>query len=201
MKIMYVDCETTGLDPELNGIHQLSGIIEKDGVEIETFDFSIAPLITDVVEKAALEVSGVTAEQLGDYPNAHLVKGEFCKMLATHVDKFNKYDKFHFVAYNAPFDSNFVRKWFEKQRDQYFGSWFWTPPIDVMTLAGALLMDKRHELPNFKLATVADYLKIEMQLDKLHDALYDVRLAREIFKRIGIMQSILPPTTTQPAGV
>ena len=38
-----------------------------------------------------------------------------------------------FAGYNARFDMDFVRALFEKSGDSYFGSWFYSAPLDVMS--------------------------------------------------------------------
>lgn len=43
IKILFFDCETTGIDPKKNAIHQLSGIMDIDGIIKETFDYKIKP--------------------------------------------------------------------------------------------------------------------------------------------------------------
>jgi DNA polymerase III epsilon subunit-like protein len=87
------------------------------------------------------------------------------------------------VGYNARFDADFIRSFFEKCGDQYFGSWFWFPPIDVMNLALIKLMDKRATMPNFKLATVANVLGLEPE-GRLHEAHADIRLTQQIFNNL-----------------
>ena len=43
MKLVFFDLETTGVNPGKNGIHQISGTVEIDGVEQEKFDFHVQP--------------------------------------------------------------------------------------------------------------------------------------------------------------
>ena len=58
------------------------------------------------------------------------------------------------------------------------------PPIDVKGMAAVVLMDRRNELRNFKLATVAEAHGINMDDGKTHDPMFDIRLAREMFQLI-----------------
>lgn len=103
-------------------------------------------------------------------------------MLAKYVDKFNKKDKFFLVGYNnASFDNQFLRGFFLQNGDNYFGSWFWSNSIDVMVLASNKLVERRAEMENFKLSTVAKFLGIQVSEDNLHDAFYDIYLTKAIF--------------------
>lgn len=103
-------------------------------------------------------------------------------MLAKYVDKFNKKDKFFLVGYNnAAFDNQFLRGFFLQNGDVYFGSWFWANSIDVMVLASAYLAERRPEMENFKLSTVAKFLGVSVSDDSLHNALYDIELTRAVY--------------------
>lgn len=176
MKKLYLDCETTGLDPKQNGLIQLACIVEIDGAEKEAFVQTCHPFLRDTIDDGALACNGLMKEQISKFLDPSTAKNLFVRFLESHVSKFDKSDKFHLIAYNARFDYDFLRAWFEKCNDKYFGSWFFFPPLDVMNLAAWLLVDKRSELPNFKLGTVAKFLGIEVDTEKQHDALYDVRL-------------------------
>ena len=82
---------------------------------------------------------------------------------------------------NASFDNQFFREFFAQNRDKYFGSWFWSNSFDVMVLATPYLAERRADMANFKLSTVADTLGIKVEEDKLHDAMYDIYLTKAIF--------------------
>lgn len=185
MKLLFFDLETTGLRPDKNGIHQISGEICIDGETKETFDFHVRPNPLAVIEQTALDVGGVTLEQINEYPPMKEVFKLIIEMLSKYVDKYNKKDKFFLCGYNnASFDNNFLRGFFLQNGDNYFGSWFWSNSFDVMVLATPFLANKRGEMENFKLMTVAKHLGIEIDEAKLHDASYDIYLTKEIFNKV-----------------
>lgn len=181
-KLFFYDLETTGTNPGRNGIHQISGEIVIDGKSLETFDFKAQPNPKAQIEDAALAVGGVTREQIMAYPPMGQVYTKLVTMLAKYVNKYDKTDKFHLVGYNnRGFDDNFFRGFFLQNGDNYFGSWFWADSIDVLVLASTFLADRRAELPNFKLATVADFLGIDTTAGKLHDASFDIYVTKAVF--------------------
>jgi DNA polymerase-3 subunit epsilon len=186
MKLCFLDIETTGARPvELFAIIQIAGVIcgrdEKGALtEIDSFDFTCAPYPKDQVDLEALEVNGRTFEQILAYDAPKSVHAKLTAVLGKHVDKFDPKDKLFLVAYNASFDTDHLRAWFTKARDSYFGSWFWTPSIDVMTLSAHHLMRERRRLDNFKLGTVCSYLGIE--LANAHNALADVRATKAVYE-------------------
>ena len=101
-----------------------------------------------------------------------------------YIDPYNKRDKFALIGYNAKFDYDFLRKWFEKQSFSYFGSFVWFPPIDVMNLAAFDSIERRSEIPNFKLGSLAKAYGINLIEDDLHDAFYDISITRDLYHRL-----------------
>ncbi len=183
MKLLFFDLETTGTNPGRNGIHQISGQIVIDGKHVQDFDFHVQPNPKAVIEDAALNVGGVTREQVLAYPPMGQVYKEFVAMLDKYVDKYNKKDKFFLVGYNnAAFDNQFLRGFFLQNGDNYFGSYFWSNSIDVMVLASAYIADRRADMENFKLSTVAKFLGVSVSDDSLHNALYDIELTRAVYE-------------------
>jgi DNA polymerase-3 subunit epsilon len=183
MKLLFFDLETTGTNPGRNGIHQISGQIVIDGKHVQDFDFHVRPNPKAVIEDAALNVGGVTREQVLAYPPMGQVYKEFVAMLDKYVDKYNKKDKFFLVGYNnAAFDNQFLRGFFLQNGDNYFGSYFWSNSIDVMVLASAYIADRRADMENFKLSTVAKFLGVSVSDDSLHNALYDIELTRAVYE-------------------
>ena len=180
-KRIYIDVETTGTEPEANGIVQLSGMVEIDGKEMERFNHRIKPFPTDVINPASLAVSGNTEESIKGFNDPQVVYNSFVSMVLGHVDKYDKRNKFHFIGYNAKFDSDFVRAWFAKNGDKYYGSLFWNPAIDVMNMAAVRLMEIRPEMENFKLMTVAKQWGINVDESRLHDAMYDIEITKKLF--------------------
>lgn len=181
-KLFFYDLETTGTNPGRHGIHQISGEIVIDGKTVETFDFKVQPNPKAQIEDAALAVGGVTREQIMAYPPMGQVYTQLVAMLGKYVNKYDKTDKFHLVGYNnRGFDDNFFRGFFLQNGDNYFGSWFWADSIDVLVLASTFLAARRAELPNFKLATVADFLGIDTTAGKLHDASFDIFVTKAVF--------------------
>ena len=181
MKQYFCDLETTGTDPAKHGIIQIAGAIVIDGEMKETFDWKVRPLRGDMVSPEACKVTGVTIEQMREFPEAPVVFGQLLELLNRYVDKFNKKDKFFFVGFNSTFDDDFLRRFWEKNGDVYYGSWFWWPSIDVAVLAANKLGDARAGMPNFKLTTVAEYLGIKAE-GSAHDAGYDIELTRKLYE-------------------
>lgn len=182
VKKLFYDLETTGVDHRQNGIHQMSGCLEIDGVAVESFNYRVAPNPKAKIRDEALAVGGVTLEEIQAYEPMEKIFRTFKNMLSRHIDPYKTTDKAYLVGFNnGPFDDQFLRAWFTQNGDNFFGAWFWAGSLDVMTLANQYLIDRRVKMLNFKLKTVAETVGIIVDESKLHDALYDIELTREVY--------------------
>jgi DNA polymerase III subunit epsilon len=187
-KRLYIDCETTGVFPDKNAVIQIAGVVVIDGVEREEFNLRAAPFAGQIIEDGALKVNGRTREEIASYPAPVLTYRELIGIITKYVNRFDKGDKFHFVAYNSPFDNQFIREFFTRSGDKYFGSYFWTPDLCIMRQAAQVLNRERHLLKDFKLGTVAEYLGIHTA--DLHDAMADIRIAMLIEKALAYREAM-----------
>ncbi len=186
MKLLFIDLETTGVDVRKHGVIQIAGIIEIDGVEKERFDLKVAPFPQDGIDLESLKVHGMSEEEIKDFDNPREFYPHLMAIFGKYVNKFNKLDKFHLIGSNSRFDSDFLREWMIKNGDKYYGSWFFFPPIDVCQLAAVWFMGQRETFFNFKLGTVAKRLGIEMDSSKLHDALYDIEVTKQMYDTLYV---------------
>lgn len=182
MKTLFFDLETTGTNFWQHGIHQISGFVDIDGTDVDSFDIRLQPNPNARIEQSALEVANITEEQIKQYQPMKKGYLEFVSILDKYVDKYKKQDKFFLAGFNnAAFDNAFLRALFVQNDNQYFGSYFWPNPLDVYVLASERLKEQRTSMVDFKLRTVCQVMGIEVDESKLHDALYDVELTRKLY--------------------
>jgi len=185
-KIFFYDLETTGLDPKLSAIHQLSAIIRINGTIVRKVNLNMRPWDGAEIQQAALDIANVTKDQIMAYPSHQEAYKTLQTILGEYISKYDKSDKFHLGGYNIMgFDNAFLRNLWDMNGDKYFGSFFWGDSIDVMSEASSFLRHIRPTMKNFKLITVAKLLRIDIDESKLHDAIYDVEITQEIFDRIN----------------
>lgn len=183
----FIDVETTGVDPLENGIHQIAGAIFQSGKVLEKFDFKVRPHKGTKINLEALSVTpDVTKDIIKKYPKPKVIHKQLIEVLSKHIDKFDKNSKAFLVGYNINFDHSFLRNWFLDCGDKYFGSWFWSNPIDVMSLAGECLNYRRAGIENFKLGTVCQAMGLPVNTKKQHKPLYDVLLTVDLYKAIKL---------------
>ena len=185
MKIFFYDLETTGTRFWKNGIHQISALIYIDGKIVERLNYKVKPYKDAIIEKDALDIAGVSIQDIESYNEMNEVYNDLILNLSKYVNKFDKTDKFHLCGFNInAFDNHFFRAFFVQNNDSYFGSWFWSDSIDLMPILSMKLAEERTKMKDFKLATVAEFIGIDVDRSKIHDALYDVELCFSIFEKI-----------------
>lgn len=179
MKNLYLDLETTGIKHMENGILQIAGLIEIDHQLVESFDYRVKPFPQDEITQEAFEIHGLDPKD-GNDPG--IVYRDLVEMFSKYCGRFDKKDKFNLIGYSVNFDERFLRQWFLKNNDKYFGSWFFWPYIDVMQMVAVELMAKRPQVESFKLI---DIIKLYgSRLAKAHDAMSDIKATQKLFLAI-----------------
>jgi DNA polymerase III subunit epsilon len=106
------------------------------------------------------------------------------KFLDSIINKYDKEDKAYFIAYNATFDTNFIRELFLKNGNVFYGSYFRNPSICVMQMAAAHFKGKKDRPENFKLSTVCKFMGIRVIESELHGALYDISITKDLYNKL-----------------
>lgn len=192
MKLLYLDTETGGLDCKLNPILQISGIIEIIDEHSESikalqsstfeFDLKLRPHHSAVISPEAMRVNGLDPERLHDPDRLEPIEAykKLKSIFLTYIDKYDKTDKFYLVGQNVHFDYGFLLELWNRQGDNYLGSFIHYHKIDLIALTAALRLAGRFslDLPSMKLSALCAYFGMAEQT---HDSLSDIRQTREIF--------------------
>lgn len=186
MKILYLDCETAGLDQKQNPITQISGIIEIDGESVREFDFNLCPHPNAVIDPKALEVNHLTHENLLDPGRLEhtAVYKKLKSIFLTYIDRYNKEDKFYLMGQNVHFDYGFLLELWKRNNDDYLGSFIHYHKIDLIALTATLRIAgvlTKEKAPNLKLETLCKLFNLEAQT---HNSIDDIRKTRTIFLRM-----------------
>lgn len=180
-KVLYLDTETTGLDPVVHDVIQIAGAIEIDGEPVDEFCLFAQPMNWENISQEALDLRGLNVDDLKAYPTAGQAYRELVRIWSKHINKYDRADKFAVAGQNVRFALDFMASFFRKQGDKYFGSWISWQPIDLMYLASILRYSGKLPVENLKLGTVAQALGIEFQA---HDALEDIRTTRTVLREL-----------------
>lgn len=200
-KILWIDTETSGLDPNRNGMIQLAMLMDIDGEVVDDLQIDIKPFPDDVfqdkdgnqgttIAKDMLKIisdfetpTGIKITDIANYQGSESAIQKINAFLQKHISKFDKSDKAYIGGYNVGFDIAFLSKFYEKCGDKYLGSYINWKQIDVRSVL--YLLDYKGTIKpfeNYKLATICQYYGIELEA---HNPMSDIKATREIFYLIG----------------
>ena len=185
--IYFFDLETTDRYPEKCAVVQIGAIKDVNGEIVDEFNLCMRPHMGASIAQQALDVIGKTVEEITD------------PALSSHREGYWKFMEFMgmrkgvriypqsrrtIAGFNVlAFDMRCLQHLAERSDDRYGYAKFHWPALDVAPMAANALMDVRHEMDNFKLMTVAKELGVDTD-GQAHDALFDVRVTREIYYKI-----------------
>jgi len=177
MKQIWIDTETTGIDHHTNFIIELAALYE-DGKTKSVFHVYILPAAKPDDFNIIEELTGITWEYLeqNGITEAEAFT-QFVAWIGQYIDHYDKKDKAIFAAYNARFDNDFMRDFFKHNEPNYFGSWFYSASLDIMSTAALCVKLGLIPAPvNFKNATICEYFGIT---HKAHSAIEDIKASRQ----------------------
>lgn len=198
-KILWFDCETSGLIPDKNALLQLAALIEIDGKVEEEINLFMRPLLKNTIDEEALKIGGFSEPQVRNFPPNETQFKKFLAAITKYVDRYDKSDKFILAGYNiSSFDEPFLRQFFadnavtkkDRQYGNYFGSYFAWPKRDIQTYVAEHYSELGLRLPDFKLETLCAYYSIDIQA---HDALSDILATRTLYTILRYSFPMRPP--------
>jgi DNA polymerase III epsilon subunit-like protein len=183
MTVIWVDTETTGLEPIESGAFEIAMLVYRDSQFIEEKVFHLNPLDDDVLyHEGAFKVHGVTEDEIKSFPPAAEVIPQIVEFLKKFLPE-NPEEKLVFAGYNCSFDYGHIGALFFRNGfsiSDYFNGNF----IDVyekVRKAGNLLP----RTMNQKLETMTKALGIEHT--GAHGALSDIKATRRLYEAIYLI--------------
>lgn len=174
---LFVDLETGGLYPTKHSILQIAAVITDLDFKTQGYFMSyLKPHPELEVTEYALSINQLNWDDLQNAP------GEASVVAALHHFALLRGHKGRFAGYNCQFDLEFLALMWERQN--YIAAPYQVPWLDIYTCAKSKL-GSNSGLPNFKLASVADYFGINTA--GAHDALQDLFMTIEIAKQLKTM--------------
>lgn len=185
MKILWIDTETTGLDPSVDEIIELAGILEIEKQIKECFIFRCRPSTPSIVEQEALSVQGRTLEEVMSWPEPESLFDSFINTISPYIDKYNKNDKLIVGGHNVGFDIDMLASTAKRQKFDYLFSYLDYHKIDTMSMAMIAKLIGKINPPTLKLEGLADYLQIDKSaVGKTHNAYTDIYITRLVAQKL-----------------
>ena len=160
------DLETTGFDPAVNEIVEIGAKKYKDGIAIESFSMLVKP--EKAIPRKITELTGISNDMVEDADD-----------ILTVLDAFLVFcEGYPLVAYNLPFDRNFLLR-----KSEECGLDF---TLNKTRLGMDALQVARKSYPKFethKLASMIQQLGINVDTKNAHRALNDVVFTKLVLDR------------------
>lgn len=174
---LYLDVETTGLNPQRHDVVQIACIPVIKGKRCDPFNQYCQPLNYDSVEQDAVKVHGITIDRMRSFQTSERCLDRFID----YIDSFKV--QFKISGYNINFDRSFVGAWFNKHgRSDDYRRLFHTDVHDVMRRAKAVKTLNKPK--SFKLVDVCALFNID--ISNAHDALCDIRATIDVDEKIAV---------------
>ena len=175
--LAFVDCETSGLDPDRHEMLELAVVIAKQvervgkGPKLEIVaekEWKIKMQHPEVAEAQALRINGYNEADWIFANDLDGVMKEFAKLTESAI----------FVSHNLVFDYGFVQKAFQKtgvNSKMHYGK------LDTISMALARLYDLP-QAQSFSLNKLCELFKIDNK--RAHTALADTLALVEVYKKM-----------------
>jgi DNA polymerase III epsilon subunit-like protein len=174
MKLFYFDCETSGLDNKRHGILTLGYLIEQGGSIVQEGLLKIKPPSFILIDNKALQVNGITREQI----EAHYSEIEMFHSLYDMLKSYGS-ERYEVVGYNVAFDLGFLKEACYRSNIPQMIELFNYKTLDIYALIRGLDYLCNWHLPNHKLGTACQFLGIPLVA---HNALEDIKGTRRILE-------------------
>lgn len=107
---LVFDTETTGLIAGVHSVIQIAGVVFRNGVEKQRFNFLCQPKRWDNIEPEALDVNGRTLEELKEAMPYERCVQKVIDILESYA---SEGEKIQLVAHNMPFDYRMTKALFD----------------------------------------------------------------------------------------
>lgn len=190
MKLLYIDFETTGLDPKEGAAPiELAAILvqpNRELTEISRFDSGIMAVPPNaVISQEALNVNGISRDAIAAGVNPVLACKKFCLWLEKNLDYLPgeppRQEKVMLAGQKVEFDVRFMEAWMSQEGIEWlFNDFFHHSKIDFKAAAWTALVPTG-ELSKTSLGDLTAYFGIP---HVAHRAMSDVEAGVEVARRL-----------------
>lgn len=180
-KILWIDTETGGLDPQNHSLLSVAFVVTDENMEVtDSYEWFIKHK-TYSVTAGALAINGISI--LEHDRNAQEQKEVISEMKEFLKKHFND-DKPHIGGHNVKFDLDFMNTFLYKNKE-YMYKWFSHRTVDTCVLLRSIYELGALDKEVFSLQDAIKHFGIDTADGEAHVALYDTLATVKLFKKIG----------------
>lgn len=177
--ILFMDVETTGLNPEIDSVIQIAAQYYKGEERISQFETKLKPYKNNL-SLGALMTNKVSPNDLNLAQDSKTACNDFIEYLQSIPD-FTFYNKIVPAAHNAAFDISFLKSFLKAHNVVGWDDFFSYRVVDTAAIARFLVDVNLLDTKSVSLGILAKSLKIEVDETKQHEALYDTELCAKVY--------------------
>lgn len=173
---LFIDTETTGLNPKYHSVIQIAAILDIDEYIIDTFNVKVRPVNGGGISQESLEFLNIKES---DFLNPEYLDDDVAYqqlldfMLKHYLDK----DQFTIIGHNIRFDIDVLNTLFLRNQDDLH-----TFPFAIFdTLQYA--RENMPECDKYNLGFLCEHFGLK--LENAHDAMADITANRELFYKMN----------------
>ncbi|MBA3649831.1 MAG: 3'-5' exonuclease [Chitinophagales bacterium] len=177
-KLLFIDTETGGLNPQLHALLSVGLVVWEDGIIIDEGEF-IIQTGKKSVSQSALDVNHIQIEQ---HNHKALPSKEAFENLIAFIDRhFPDKKPVTLAGHNINFDLRFL-KYFFNQHGRLFRSYISHRVIDTSSVLHFLYI--AGILPDKIISSDEAFNHFNITVDNRHTALSDARATAELFSKL-----------------
>lgn len=186
MKFLFLDTETTGINPDINGLVEIAAEYHVDGKKVSQWNSKMfAKQQSPIVNLQALKVNKHSIKGLHSLPDEAVALAEFCEWVLGLDTK-----DLIIVGHNIQFDINFIKAALKKYGVEGFELISSTKTIDTVGLARVLMYAGKLDLGavtsvhGANVGNLARALGVDLSNRTLHTATDDIAVTAEIYYKM-----------------
>lgn len=190
-KILWLDLETTGLDPMKHGVTEIAAVLEEDGKEVDSFQEYVCPTPGLEFTDKALQITRFTMEDVVGFPAEREVMRRFIPWLRQYVNPYDRNHKLILAGFNVDFDAGFLARLLARAKEPGgLEAFFYWHVLDVRSFTTWALRDRWPVMANGKLMSVASQILTKQEMleamggGEAHGASVDLRVTIETFRKV-----------------
>jgi len=179
---LYIDVETTGLDPLRHGVHQLAVLFVIDGEIVDRVGYRIAPYQSCQFDPKALEISGVSEEKIACGDSERIVMRDLSyRLRRVRYGTKTRSDRWSPVGYNVGFDMGFFKELVMRTDMFRYSDLMTHRQVDVLQLVRNMQAAGMIGSKSAKLSDICAEFGVELDA---HDAMNDIEATFVLHRKL-----------------